>query len=129
MFNFKKGDILEGKERGYNEAKHFIVFISGSKEVPNGIIMTHKPHEEVACNIKLNNKYKLSKKDNDRDSYFVAHLIEKVEDWGPYKKINKISKKDLILINSYIKGTPITWSQYLKYTKDGCHEHRAELNN
>ena len=125
MSDFKKGDILEGKERENNKAKHFIVFISGSKEVPNGVIVTHKPHKEVACNFKLNDKYTLSTINDNRDSYFVAHLIEKVEDWGPYTKINKVSKKDLILIESHINGlVPVTWFQYLKYTKKGCPKHK-----
>lgn len=123
MNDFKKGDILVGTERKRSEAKHFIVFISGSKEIPNGIILTHTPHEDIKCNFKLNDKYRLSNSNNG-DSYFVAHLIEKVESWGPYTKINRISKRDLILIESHIKGlNPINWFQYKNYTKKGCPNH------
>ena len=57
-------------------------------------------------------------------SYFVAHLIEKMSEWGPYKKVNKLSDNDLNIVKSYIEGlTPIAWFQYENYAKNGCSYH------
>ena len=119
----EKGDILHGKKREFNEAYHYIIFISGSKEVPNGVLLTSKKRP---CNFKLTDKYQLSKDKPIQASYFVAHLIEKMPEWGLYKKTNKkLSDTDLNIVESHINGLlPVTWSQYLKYTKKGCPEHK-----
>lgn len=118
MEDFKKGDILWGEKRKFKEAWHPVVYISGSQHAPLAVILTHK--EDIPCNIPLLNNY------DGKQSYFVAHLIEKMSAWGPYKKSDKLelTKNDLELIESHIANqASITWEQYEKYTKNGCPDH------
>ena len=113
---FKKGDVLIGKNTSRGGAYHPIVFISGIDEAPNAVVLTHS--NRYSCNIKLLNSY------DKGDSYFVAHLIEKMPEWGPYKKIDAFKEEDLNLIKTHISDqTPITWAKYEDYIKNGCPEH------
>jgi len=116
MNPFKKGDVLLGQKRNFEEAYHPIVFINGPVFAPSAVILTHSA--KFPCNIKLSGKYGLE------SSYFVAHLIEKLAEWGPYKKIGQLSTSDLILIEKHISNqSPITWAEYEKYNKNGCPQH------
>ena len=116
MNKFKKGDILIGSKRKFDEARHPIVFINGPDLAPQAVILTHSAN--FPCNIKLSKIY-------DRDaSYFVAHLIEKMSEWGPYKKVGKLTKDDISLIEDNISDHVITWKQYKSYTKGGCPDHK-----
>lgn len=117
MEEFKKGDILRGN-RKQERAWHPIVYISGPKEAPLAVVLTHS--KSFVCNIPLNLKYRGKK------SYFVAHLIEKMSEWGPYTKSDdlKLSKDDLELILMNIRNQRfVTWQQYLDDTKNNCIEH------
>ena len=75
-----------------------------------------------------NRAWTLAGEYDGKQSYFVAHLIEKMAEWGPYKKSNKLklSSDDLKLIESYVSNkSPITWDRYEKvYAKNGCPEHK-----
>jgi hypothetical protein len=116
---FVKGDILIGKDRSFSGAYHPIVFISGNENTPMAIILTHS--KNFPCNISLSGKYKGKK------SYFIAHLIEKMSAWGPYKRIGSLTKNDIKLIDANISLlTPITWAQYEGYTNNGCTIHTTK---
>ena len=116
MNNFHEGDILIGTKRKFVEAYHPLVFISGSTEAPFVVVMTHS--NNFPCNLPLNGVY------DKQPSYFVAHLIEKMADWGPYEKQGKLTSEDLRLIKKHISDTnPITWAMYEEYTKHGCPNH------
>jgi hypothetical protein len=116
MKNYKKGDILVGKDRSFKGAYHPIIFISGSNEAPLAVILTHS--KNFSCNIGLSGTY------GPNTSYFVAHLIEKMSKWGPYRKVSKLTNKDLNLIQTHISGlVPITWGQYENHMKNGCTKH------
>lgn len=119
MDKFKRGDILWGTKRGFKEAWHPIVFIEGPYDAPLAVVLTHD--NTHPCNIPLNKQY------DGEQSYFVAHLIEKMSTWGPYIKSDKLEldPDDLTLIEEYIKNhIQITWSQYEAYTKNGCPDHK-----
>lgn len=118
---FKKGDILEGKKRGKDEALHFIVFISGPDLAPLAVVLTSV--SKYSCNIQLNEIYNLNAKGDKITSYFVAHIIEKMPEWGSYKKIGELTEDDLKLIEIKISTHSMTWKEYLKYTKGGCPIH------
>lgn len=114
--DFNKGDILLGKERGFDKAYHPIIYIGGSTETPLAVILTHSSN--FPCNIPLVGSY------DEKQSYFVGHLIQKISLWGPYNKVGEITKEDLQIIEKHISElTPITWEQYEEYSKDYCPIH------
>lgn len=78
MNNFKRGDILRGTRQSFNEAYHPVVFIDGPEFAPFAVILTHK--DDHPCNFKLSGTY------DGKPQYVVAHLIEKLAEWGPYQK-------------------------------------------
>ncbi len=119
MKKFKRGDILWGTERGRKEAWHPIVFIDGPSDAPLAVVLTHD--NDHTCNIELSKQY------DNKKSYFIAHLIEKMYEWGPYEKSNKLKldPKDLALIEQHIQGAAsMSYAQYEEYTKGGCPEHK-----
>lgn len=116
MNNFKKGDVLVGSKRSRDGAYHPIVFIDGSDDVPIAVVLTHS--NDFPCNIKLLNSY------GDKNSYFIAHLIDKMSEWGPYKKVDELKKEDIDLIETHVSNqTSITWMQYEEYTEGKCPDH------
>jgi hypothetical protein len=120
MEDFKKGDILIGQQRSFDEAYHPIVYISGPNEAPLAVVLTHS--NKFPCNMELLNIYGRE----DKVQYFVAHLIEKIPDWGPYEKIGELNQKDFERIWVLIKDSnKMTWSQYEDYTKGKvCPDHQ-----
>lgn len=116
----KKGDILVGQKRTFDKAYHPIVYIAGHEEAPLAVVLTHS--NEFSCNMPLLDIY--DGKEN-KVQYFVAHLIEKMAEWGHYEKIGKLHKKDMELIESHINDSkPMMWSQYEIYAKGkNCPDH------
>lgn len=116
MENYKKGDILVGKDRAFKSAYHPIIYIDGPKVAPLAVILTHA--NSFSCNIRLSGGYDVE------TSYFVAHLIEKMSGWGPYTKVGELTTEDMNLIEAHISDlAPITWEQYEGHTRNGCLEH------
>lgn len=117
MNGFQEGDILVGKKRDFIEAYHPIIYIAGPDTAPFAVILTHSGN--FPCNIKLWGNY------GTQASYFVAHLIEKASEWGPYEKIGELNKEDLDMVKRCIYShTPITWAVYEEYTRSGCPDHK-----
>lgn len=120
----KKGDILVGEKRGRKEAWHPVVYIGGSIKEPLAVVMTHSG--SFPCNTPLSGEYP-NEKGVIKPSFFITHLIQKIEDWGPYtKKIGELSARDIELVESHIAGlTYITYSEYEEYTNKGrdCPKH------
>lgn len=116
MDSFQEGDILVGKKRNFTEAYHPIVFVSGPAEAPLAVVLTHS--NNFPCNVPLSGTY------DSKPSYFVAHLVEKVAEWGPYEKQSELTPEDLELVKKCISDTtPITWAMYEEYAKSGCPDH------
>lgn len=119
MEKFKKGDILRGDKREFEESYHPIVYIAGQIEAPLAVVLTHTETEKIPCNLKLLGIY------DEKPQYFVAHLIQKMSEWGPYLKEGELTKEDLKLIENTISSMgSITWAEYLEYKKNGCHAHK-----
>ncbi len=115
MEKFNKGDILWGKKK---QAWHPIVYISGPEEAPLAVVITSK--KECSCNISLRTSYR------DERSYFIAHLIAKMAEWGPYTKSDKLklSEEDLsFVLSSVTNHQSMTWKHYEKNIKNKCPEH------
>lgn len=118
MKEFKKGDILRGEKDEFAEAYHPVVYISGSVEAPQAVVLTHASTEKIPCNIKLSSMY------DTKPQYFVGHLVQKMSEWGPYQKEMELTKEDLELVQKTVSGMrSITWDEYLEYTKNGCPDH------
>lgn len=116
MNNFKKGDILVGEDKSFKGAYHPIIYIDGPETAPLAVVLTHS--NKFSCNIKLLGSYDV------KTSYFIAHLIEKMSEWKPYKKVGELKKEDIDLIQTHISDqAPITYEQYKNYTKGGCPDH------
>ena len=119
MKTFKKGDVLRGDKRKFKESYHPIVYISGSIEAPLAVVLTHAETKKFPCNLKLSGIY------DDESQYFVGHLLQKMAEWGPYKKEGELSKEDLKLVEDTIRGMgSMTWDEYLRYTSSGCPIHK-----
>jgi len=117
MGKFKKGDVLWGTERKFQEAWHPIVYISGPSEAPVAVVLTSEGG--VSCNVPLHNIYR----DND-PSHFIDHLIQKMAEWGPYEKFATLKQEDLELIERHMANKQsITWFEYQEYSRNGCPEH------
>ncbi len=122
MEKFKKGDILRGKKKSFEKAWHPIVFIGGSDEAPRAAVLTHTGTEEEPCNLRLMGIYDDK---GDKPQYFVAHLIQKMSEWGPYHKEGELIKEDLELVEKTVSGAgSITWAKYSDYKRNGCPNHK-----
>lgn len=117
MNTFKKGDILAGNKRKFKEAYHPIVYINGPSEAPLAVVLTHS--KNFSCNFKLTGTR------DEESSYFIAHLIQKMSEWGPYDKEGELIKEELELVDKTISDMgSITWAEYVDYTKNGCPDHK-----
>lgn len=98
--------------------------LRGSNRAPLAVVITHSGY--YPCNTPLSDEYP-DEKGSVRPSFFITHLIQKIEEWGPYtKKIGELSARDLMLVESHVADlTHITYSEYEEYTKMGrdCPEH------
>lgn len=122
MSQFRRGDILVGDKRKYKQAYHPIVYMNGSSQAPLAVIITHSP--DYACNVLLKDSYTLGYKGVLKPSYFIAHLIQKLPEWGPYTKIGELTTADLNRIEQEVAGHPaITYEEYEEYTANGCPDH------
>jgi hypothetical protein len=121
MSRFEKGDVLRGRKekRGREEAYHRIVFIDGSDEAPRAVVLTRS--DKFSCNFALSGRY------IKNQLYFIAHLIQKMAEWGPYEKEYELTKEDLCSVEKHISdSSSITWSEYEEHTKKGrdCPDHK-----
>lgn len=121
MNRFKKGDVLWGTEREFKKTWHPIVYINGHSEAPLAVVLTSE--DKITCNIPLLNIYR-----ENKPSYFIGHLIQKMAEWGPYEKFDSLKQEDLDLIEKHIANQQsMTWAEYLIYKKNGCPIHKHSL--
>jgi len=112
MSKFKKGDVLWGEEKKFED------YISGPDEAPLAVVLTSEG--EIPCNIPLLNIYR-----ENKPSYFVGHLIQKMAEWGPYDKCATLKQEDLELIENHIANkVSMTWAEYQEYKRNGCPNHQ-----
>lgn len=116
-----KGDILEGSKREREAAYHFIVHLEGdldddfkgavlthSNQYQNNILMRKECFEE--CNEK-GEKYKFI----FNNTYLVKMQFIKLKEWGPFKKIGKLTKEGIAFVGAEVSGHgPMLWDSYIE---------------
>ena len=121
MKDVKKGDILEGSKRTPDTAYHYIIFLEGKNEdffiggvlthngfYKNNVLMDVKHFERNSGNGK-EFKFKFD------ETYLVKGKFIKLQDWGPFKKIGRLTQKGINFVQSETDGeNPILWEEYKK---------------
>jgi len=120
METFKVGDILLGTSRARAEARHRVVYLSGSSENPVGVVLTHS--NKFPCNIEMKPEHIESGTDKE-PQYFVAHQIQKLSEWGPYERIGNLSSQGVGFVIANLSHDIVTWDEYLTRTTEGCPDH------
>lgn len=122
MNEFEKGDILQGAERGRQEAFHLVVYLDGPSDAPRGVMLTSS--NRYACN-KLLQPGHVESGAMATGQYFVAHRLQKLKEWGPYTKIGRLTVEGVDFIESELSAGSIEWDEYRKRTANGCPEHKC----
>ena len=117
----KKGDILRGSKRGRDAALHFIVFLDGNDEESFvGAVLTHS--NRYKDNVLMSEDH-FEKSDAERksfefqfdDTYLVRGRFIKLQDWGPFKKIGKLTERGIKFVESQTnKMELILWDEYIR---------------
>ena len=122
---FKKGDLISGSERGRDKAFHCIVFLDGidvdsfvgavlthSSRYKNNILMEDGHFEKVTPE---NKEYKFK----FDDTYLVEGRFIKLQNWGPFEKIGKLTSIGLEFLDSKISLKEIMlWDEYIKINQN-----------
>ena len=123
---FKVGDILVGANRKYWGARHRIVYIEGTGSEPLGVMLTHTATEKIPCNLPLERDHVAHGLD-DEPQFFVAHLLQKTREWGPYSVAGALTTSGISYVLSKIQHNgempSMTWEEYLRTSKAGCKLH------
>ena len=129
MNNFKKGDILRGSKILFPEAYHPIIFLGGNDDAPLAVILTTSGN--FPCNIEMTAvHFKDGYYRNDKPSYFVAHRIQKMAEWGPYHKDGQLTVEGISFIESNLADLgSMTWSEYEILETEGCRHHGVHRND
>ena len=119
--DFEKGDIIRGSEKSFDGAYHPIVYLGGSVQSPIGVVITHS--DNYPCNKQMEREYFQETGNwfsNERKSYIIAHKFQKLEDWGPYSKVGKLTDVGLAFVESHVKNIGSeTYFDYVKKTSNG----------
>lgn len=112
--NFSIGDIIIGTIRRKNAALHPIVYL---RDAPDsglflGAMLTHSSE---FGNLKLDDHHFIQKIDADpRPSFFVKNYLLKKEEWGPFRKVGRLSGIGISFMLTQLKGTsPELWEDYI----------------
>ncbi len=116
--NFKKGDILRGKN-----TNHPIVFLrKKDDDFFFGCIITHSSSQSYQNNFALEaehfetNDIKGEKYDIQFDKSHVVKLeLIKKQEWGPYTAKGKLTDIGVSFIEKLLENSkPTTWAEYIK---------------
>jgi len=117
---FRQGDILQGKNRQKNAARHYIIYM-GPRDKSSfiGGMLTSAGHYDN--NICLNESH-FEHSDTSGVPYKIkynnSHLVKrrfiKLETWGPFTLVGKLTPKGLRFVKKQTSGFVIvTWEDYL----------------
>ncbi len=111
--NFKSGDILLATHREIRKGYHPIVYLAGySDESFIGGMLTH--HQDPLRNLKLDSSF-FEDIVGFENTFLVLGKFLKSEEWGPFKKINKLNPVGLNFVEKTLNGKPEeTFSNYFK---------------
>lgn len=127
--DFKKGDIIRGEKDKRHQAWHRIIYLGGSARAPIGAVFTHSGSGNYSCNKLMQPEYfEESKKwfDEKQESYLIAHKFQKLEEWGPYCKVGKLTDIGLRFVEELVGHLPSeSYSEYEHRTNRGrnCQSH------
>ncbi|GAB1397085.1 hypothetical protein MASR1M65_18640 [Saprospiraceae bacterium] len=98
---FSIGDILEGTNRKFNEAYHYVVFYAGNTDDDfcGGFITTSPKYQNIPMK---SEHFESGHKIGYTNSYLAAHKFIKLKDWGPYKKVGRLSKEGIEFLEQNI---------------------------
>lgn len=118
---FKKGQILEAKDRSYDAGLHFIVFIKDDEKAGDfiGVALTHSNRRG---NVAMESDHFISKLPDGQQyrfrfdrTYAIPRALCKPGAWGPFKVVGCLSSSGLRFIEKQIVGQrPVTWEIFLK---------------
>lgn len=119
--DFKKGDIIHGEKHKPHEAHHFIIYLGGSNNAPIGAVFTHS--NGYVCNKLMKSELFAEPEkwfNDERKSYLIAHKFQKLEGWGPYSKVGKLTDIGLRFVDELI-GDLVSepYSEYEQRTNRG----------
>ncbi|MGG6231328.1 hypothetical protein [Tenacibaculum sp. SDUM215027] len=116
----ERGDILEAKNREFDAGLHYIIFYSGKDErhFLGGMLTTSNKYEENIPMLK--NHFEIKDLDNNnfkikyQNSHLVPAKLMKLESWGPFQIVGKLTKDGVEFIESQIDDLDeIIWEDYL----------------
>lgn len=122
MGEFRKGDILKGTFRRFEEAYHPVVYLDGPGDAPLAVVLTSSP--KYPCNKLLRPEHVESGVNHD-GQYFVAHRIQKLKEWGPYRRVGRLTEAGIRFIEASLPDGSMEWDQYEKYKNLACSDHPA----
>ncbi|WP_299767252.1 hypothetical protein [uncultured Dokdonia sp.] len=120
----ERGDILEAKNRQKGAGEHYIIFYAGKDETHflGGMLSTSEYRGE---NIPMDRSH-FETKDLDEKEYKISyknsHLVPaklmKLESWGPFKIVGKLTKGGVKFVENHIDHLDeILWEDYLELRK------------
>jgi len=120
----ERGDILEGKNRRWKAARHFIVFYEERDEYGfvGAMITTDsrelnvamRPHDFHTTDSE-GKPYKISYK----NSYLVKAKLFKLESWGRFKKVGQLTGRGISFVEKTIDDLSLeSWEEYCERTKE-----------
>ena len=121
MNQFQKGDILMGAKRGHDEAFHRVVYLDGPDDAPLRVVLTSS--NRYPCN-KLLQPQHIESGAMTVGQYFVAHRLQKLKDWGPYRTIGRLTAEGVEFVESELPAGSLQWGDYIKHAENGCPEHK-----
>lgn len=122
MSHFQKGDILQGAKCGRQEAFHRVVYLDGPCDAPRGVMLTSS--NKYPCN-KLLQPEHVEGGAKTVGQYFVAHRLQKLKEWGPYKTIGRLTAEGVAFIESQLPEGSMEWSRYQTHKENGCPDHKS----
>ncbi|HEX7412536.1 MAG TPA: hypothetical protein VF411_00730 [Bacteroidia bacterium] len=116
----KKGQIVQGTHRKFNEAYHPVVYLEGNLDEDFlGVMLT--TNGEYTDNVAMKEEHftKLDNKGNPypiqfKETYFVKVQLKKRTEWGPYNITGQLTESGIEYIQSKISAlSPIYWDEYM----------------
>lgn len=121
--DFKKGDIIRGEKDKPHQAWHYIIYLAGSAHAPIGAVFTHSGNDKYRCNKLMQPEhFEESEKwfNKKRKSYLIAHKFQKLELWGPYCKVGKLTDVGLQFVEGLVVSLASeAYSEYEQQTNGG----------
>lgn len=111
---FSIGDILEGTNRKFHEAFHYVVFYAGDPDDDfcGGFITTSPKYQNIPMK---SEHFESGHKIGYNNSYLAAHKFIKLKDWGPYTKVGRLTREGIQFMEEKIgELQAVLYTDYIK---------------